>query len=195
MFYIENDTVIGVLCDWDLAEKRIPGQAFKSRRCGTPTFMAIDMLASRYPEHEYRHDLESFYWVLVWFVLNHNPVTGQCTDIAEWSYGSSEGHAESLLDIAMNKAEFIDVHQGLDPILMEHIQPCYVQMIPLITSLTGLFLAERLMAYRQRGLYGLSPDSENALRSHFWETQAAMQTLGGLRLGYSSFMEAVEDAW
>ncbi|KAK7690101.1 hypothetical protein QCA50_006747 [Cerrena zonata] len=196
MFYIENGTAIGVLCDWELAEKRLSGQVFKSRRCGTPTFMAIDMLASDRPEHEYRHDLESFYWVLVWFIITHNPITRECADINEWSF---DGQPGALSDIAMNKAEFIDVHQGFDPDLMTFIQPCYVQLIPMITSLASLFLAERLMTFRdpqrRRGMFGLSAASEEALYTHFWGTDDALQTLGGLRVEYPMFMQAVEDAW
>ena len=38
---------------------------------GTLYFMAIDLLSTDEVVHELRHDLESFFWVLVWIVLRH----------------------------------------------------------------------------------------------------------------------------
>ena len=196
MFYIEGNTVIGVLCDWDLAEKKVVGQKFVSPRCGTPTYMALDLLACGEFEHEYRHDLESFYWVFVWFIINHNPSTRQFTTIAEWTCGTDEGESESLLELAMHKAEFIDVYQGYHPVLMEQMQSCYAQLIPIVMNLSGLFLAERMVTYRRSGLYGLGPASQAALDENYWRSShVAVEDLCGVRIDFSMFMEAVDDAW
>ncbi|CAL1698347.1 unnamed protein product [Somion occarium] len=54
-------------------------------RTGTGPFMALDLLASdRNPTHLYRHDLESFFWVLVWFVATHNPIAHTLGRINQW---------------------------------------------------------------------------------------------------------------
>lgn len=60
----------GVLNDWDLAtneESRHDG----SERMGTLPFMAQELLDSihwKLPiEHLYRHDLEAFYSILIWY--------------------------------------------------------------------------------------------------------------------------------
>ncbi|CAL1698362.1 unnamed protein product [Somion occarium] len=54
-------------------------------RTGTGPFMAMDLLApGPAPTHLYRHDLESFFWVLVWFVATHNPIAHTLGRIDEW---------------------------------------------------------------------------------------------------------------
>lgn len=136
MFYRPSkDIVVGVLCDWDLSERKeaigeddplsidpdayqsmmkrvdtpsnllkdsashVPGvvaaeedsgdkaaQMRKARyRTGTGPFMALDLLASGpAPAHLYRHDLESFFWVLVYFVATHNPERHTLGFISQW---------------------------------------------------------------------------------------------------------------
>ncbi|OCH84537.1 hypothetical protein OBBRIDRAFT_696665, partial [Obba rivulosa] len=88
MFYrdVARNSVIGVLCDWDLANKKdllgpdfLTSEELRRReakyRTGTGPFMAIELLneprreagVDLTPNHQYRHDLESFFYVLVWF--------------------------------------------------------------------------------------------------------------------------------
>ncbi|RDB14858.1 hypothetical protein Hypma_016351 [Hypsizygus marmoreus] len=60
-----------VLNDFDLATLRNPGTGANLQHCGTVQFMAIDLLRSGNKiRHLYRHDLESFIWVLIWVVFN-----------------------------------------------------------------------------------------------------------------------------
>ncbi|KAI0750194.1 hypothetical protein C8Q80DRAFT_1166551 [Daedaleopsis nitida] len=40
-------------------------------RTGTYYFMAVELLSCKHCAHEVWHDLESFYWVLLWVVLRH----------------------------------------------------------------------------------------------------------------------------
>lgn len=58
----------GVLCDFDLAALRDEFQ-IHGERMGTVPYMAIDLLEKEYFEgsvkRRYRHDVESFIWVLV----------------------------------------------------------------------------------------------------------------------------------
>ncbi|TCD68350.1 hypothetical protein EIP91_010988 [Steccherinum ochraceum] len=148
MFYYEPDgSVVGVLCDWDLAKevldshvttevitddllmsnlvfltdveksgdvpaaseeradasapaqssnKPVIGSAAEDAgsvlgqerryRTGTGPFMALDILTYGItPQHLYRHDLESFFWMLVWFVATFKPDENDFGWIHEWS--------------------------------------------------------------------------------------------------------------
>lgn len=72
-----TNRVIGVLNDWDLA---IPVNRSEYKfekptsyhRTGTATFMSIELLEdeNRTIPHLYRHDLESFMWILIWCAFN-----------------------------------------------------------------------------------------------------------------------------
>ncbi|KAM3556916.1 hypothetical protein ARSEF4850_005304 [Beauveria asiatica] len=54
----------GMLIDLDLAKERDSGPSGARHRTGTMQFMAIEVL--RGVNHTYRHDLESFFYVLIW---------------------------------------------------------------------------------------------------------------------------------
>lgn len=70
MFRVKDDQKIGVPNDWDLATTIDATKHSLLERTGTIPFMALDLLAS--PgisgsiEHMYRHDLEAFFWILIW---------------------------------------------------------------------------------------------------------------------------------
>lgn len=67
----ENTTgrVVGVLNDFDLVSYRkhvaetVPSSA---QRTGTRPFMAIELLEDSPPIHDFRHDLESLFYVMLW---------------------------------------------------------------------------------------------------------------------------------
>ncbi len=54
----------GMLIDLDLTKERDSGPSGVRHRTGTMQFMAIEVL--RGVDHTYRHDLESFFYVLLW---------------------------------------------------------------------------------------------------------------------------------
>ena len=54
----------GMLIDLDLAKVRDSGPSGARHRTGTMQFMAVEVL--RKADHTYRHDLESFFYVLLW---------------------------------------------------------------------------------------------------------------------------------
>lgn len=56
--------IYGALNDWDLSSLDVPNRTIEHERTGTIPFMAIELLSSS-PVHLYRHDLESFFWLLV----------------------------------------------------------------------------------------------------------------------------------
>ncbi|KAG1729432.1 hypothetical protein EDB19DRAFT_1743436 [Suillus lakei] len=75
MCYKKDGRWIGVLNDYDLSSLNINAGPTGNERTGTVPFMALDLLT---PEgqrgevaHLYRHDLESFVWVLVWVCLRY----------------------------------------------------------------------------------------------------------------------------
>ncbi|KAM3552429.1 hypothetical protein ARSEF4850_007390 [Beauveria asiatica] len=60
----QADGFKGMLIDLDLAKERDSGPSGARHQTGTVQFMAIEVL--RGVDHTYRHDLESFFYVLIW---------------------------------------------------------------------------------------------------------------------------------
>jgi hypothetical protein len=82
MFYFFRDSsgqdvVVGVLNDYDLSSLK-KGPTGRERT-GTVPFMALDLLKEKATagkvEHLYRHDAESFIWVLTWVSLRYEDGT------------------------------------------------------------------------------------------------------------------------
>ncbi|KAG1744146.1 uncharacterized protein EDB91DRAFT_1221026 [Suillus paluster] len=76
MFYkTDKGVLIGVLNDFDLSSLATRQGPQGNERTGTVPFMALDLLSPEGQrgevEHLYRHDLESFVWVLVWVCLRY----------------------------------------------------------------------------------------------------------------------------
>lgn len=71
-----NGVIIGILNDYDLAiilndDKSLPPPSSK-HRTGTAPFMAYELLSAKGSiAHLYRHDLESFLYVLVWTAMGY----------------------------------------------------------------------------------------------------------------------------
>jgi serine/threonine protein kinase len=109
------DGFSGMLIDLDLAKEVGAGRSGARHQTGTMEFMAIEVL--RNVAHTYRHDLESFFYVLLWMCarrawerefqcrLKDQPkksrltkwYTGNYNDIAEAKRGYM--HADGLEDI------------------------------------------------------------------------------------------------
>jgi len=70
-------------------------------RTGTGPFMAIDLLSSgRTLHHRYRHDLESFFFVLAYFCAVFKPSDHKLEKLPQWE-------AADLLQIGANKRRFV----------------------------------------------------------------------------------------
>ncbi len=70
MFHRFHGKVYGVLVDFDNALDLATPTAPNEWHSGTKPFMAVDRLKSKPPPHIYRHDLESFYYVLLWAAIH-----------------------------------------------------------------------------------------------------------------------------
>lgn len=97
-----SDHSQGVLVDLDMAQlvdtRQRPNSPYSVSRgaalaaCGTGAFRALDLLRGASPPQPlYRHDLESFFYVLVWLVTQHEngrPVVPPYMDVSGWCLGS-----------------------------------------------------------------------------------------------------------
>ncbi|KAI0925150.1 hypothetical protein AcW2_005832 [Taiwanofungus camphoratus] len=87
----------------------LPGKAAKEEshkrprcRSGTGPFIALELLSvGRVPLHQYRYDLESFFFVLAWVCAVFDPVQHTFGHFPDWE-------CPKLSDIGSNKASFIN---------------------------------------------------------------------------------------
>ena len=88
-------------------------------RTGTGPFMAMDLLQEGNPPiHLYRHDLESFFWVLAYFVITHNPTQHTIGCIKQWT-------SRNLISVGMAKASFLSSPSTQD-FIAARMDPQYV---------------------------------------------------------------------
>ncbi|KAJ6586748.1 hypothetical protein B0H10DRAFT_2442670 [Mycena sp. CBHHK59/15] len=86
MFHEIDGKVYGVLNDFDLALRLNDEPPSTSKqRTGTKSYMAIDLLVPEPPYHLYRHDLESFLYVLVFLTCQIEGST-----LADWEHLAME---------------------------------------------------------------------------------------------------------
>jgi len=134
--------VIGMLIDLDLAKELGSGRSGARCRTGTMEFMAIEVLLN--VDHTYRHDLESFFYVLIW----------QCARRGwgeEWPKKSllTKWYTDSYREIASAKRGNMYV-DGFEDIL-EEFPPHFDCVKPLCRELRGI-----LFPYRE-GLFVGTP--------------------------------------
>ncbi|KAI3340362.1 serine/threonine-protein kinase Sgk2 [Ustulina deusta] len=117
----------GMLIDLDLAKIRDSGPSGARHQTGTMQFMAVEVL--RKTDHTYRHDLESFFYVLLWMCARQSWRNGFARGekppkesvLRRWEIGSFK-------NIARTKAGDMTV-DGLEGIITEfpgifnHVQP------------------------------------------------------------------------
>lgn len=142
MFRRVNGKLYGVVNDWDYAvmehtdEK--PPPASMKKRTGTPPFMAIDLL--RAPDslciHYYRHDLESFFWILLWCML-HMDLAGNLLPTKEGFSGWVDANME---EVAMNKYNFLRTDIVFTTIYKTAIQEAFKPLLPVLVTLHQMFL-------------------------------------------------------
>ncbi|THH17571.1 hypothetical protein EUX98_g9103 [Antrodiella citrinella] len=139
--------VVGVLADWDFAEEQTdePVKAEDKRmayeagpdsarhqevqkrqkakyRTGTGPFRSFELLClSPPPAHLYRHDLESFFWVLAWFCAVFDPILHTVGFVPAW-------HQSHLKSVGLAKREFLEVDSEFDRVCSK-THPTYKPVI------------------------------------------------------------------
>jgi hypothetical protein len=71
LMYDKDNENRGILNDYDLAHLNGQQRPSCTERTGTMPFMALDLLADGKIERRYRHDCESFAWVLLWICCRY----------------------------------------------------------------------------------------------------------------------------
>ncbi|KAI0641971.1 hypothetical protein C8Q79DRAFT_265404 [Trametes meyenii] len=103
--------------------------ASQKERTGTYYFMAIEMLNVPEIIHNTHHDLESFYWVLLWVVVRHtNHGQGEdiCNDVFKYgndkdSANAKRGWLESVVFDIPDNQPLSYLLKELTPLVLEHI--------------------------------------------------------------------------
>ncbi|KAH8755101.1 kinase-like domain-containing protein, partial [Diaporthe sp. PMI_573] len=132
----KTDGFRGMLIDLDLAKELGSGRSGARCRTGTMEFMAIEVLLGI--SHTYRHDLESFFYVLIWQCVRrgweflNKPVDHSNSKLRAWYTGNYEDIANAKLG-HMIKAE----NKGFGFILRE-FPPEFDCVKPLCRELRGI---------------------------------------------------------
>ncbi|CCM01669.1 uncharacterized protein FIBRA_03732 [Fibroporia radiculosa] len=99
-------------------------------RTGTGPFMAVDLLTpGRVPYHRYRHDLESFFFVLAYVCITFQPEEHTFGPLSEWE-------DSNIFTIGYNKRAFLinvpthmrlidRVHPDFQPLLRDWLKPLW----------------------------------------------------------------------
>ncbi|KAF5383673.1 hypothetical protein D9615_003853 [Tricholomella constricta] len=185
MFKRTDDTsdgkIKGILNDWDMAsgveanDEILPSTA--THRTGTIPFMAIDLLVvnRRPPPHLFRHDLESFFYILIWaaFYYDFDKKERRSTEpstqppLERWNNADLKGCANSKMAFLFNS---IAREQ-----LLALVPPENQSLLPWMRSVWLLFSKANVV----RGTNFDTPEAG-------WDDK----TLGGF-LTFEKFMEAL----
>lgn len=123
----------GILIDLDSAIELTEGVEPEPDITGTRPFMAIGVLRSEY--HTYRHDLESFLYVLLWTIItNHTDNPPEESKLRQWSSGDWD-------ELALRKSLDMD-QDGFQTILGE-FPPEFHSLKPIAESLRQILLPLR----------------------------------------------------
>ncbi|KAI2622580.1 serine/threonine-protein kinase Sgk2 [Hypoxylon sp. NC1633] len=129
----------GMLIDLDLAKVRDSGPSGARHQTGTMQFMAVEVL--RKVDHTYRHDLESFFYVLLWMCARQSWSNGFTREekapkeslFRKWEIGTFQ-------DIAQMKIGNMTVN-GLEGIMGEFPEPLDI-VKPLCLKLRSILFGD-----------------------------------------------------
>ncbi|KAA1470073.1 hypothetical protein DENSPDRAFT_870715 [Dentipellis sp. KUC8613] len=108
MFHRDTDGgVCGVLNDWDMAldlKTQAPSRK-PTDPIGTTPFMALELLTEEPSTHRYRHDLESFVYILIWCTiqlgLDGRLLRPRHPALADWCHGDWAANGRAKLSALM----------------------------------------------------------------------------------------------
>ena len=133
----DSNSAKGVVNDWDMASHLgDKGEVLTStarHRTGTLPFMACDLLVNKPPVNIYRHDLESFFYILIWaavhFDIKNKKRLPTHPDLQEWDDDSIKivGGAKAWFFFAYARAEatFFHVRDEFSDVLDSWIIPLW----------------------------------------------------------------------
>ena len=148
----KKDGFHGMLIDLDLAKELGSGRSGARCRTGTMEFMAIEVLLGI--AHTYRHDLESFFYVLIWLCGCRGwDFAGRTKDRPEDSI-LIDWYTGTFRNIATAKRGHMQI-DGFEVILDEFPQPEFDYIKPLCKELRGI-----LFPYREGLFVGTPRDPE-----------------------------------
>jgi hypothetical protein len=137
MFKRHRNRVKGILNDWDMASLvdengEVPPSA-ASYATGTIPFMAYDLLGTGPPAHLYRHDLESFMYILIWAAVHYDFAAKQKLPIdsclAGWNnknrHLARQAKSTFLFEPSGTSTIFQRVREDFQPILKRWIMPLH----------------------------------------------------------------------
>ncbi|KAG6238245.1 hypothetical protein E4U24_007204 [Claviceps purpurea] len=107
-------------------------------KTGTRAFMAIGLLQGE--EHSFLHDLESFFWVLLWICIHYGK-SGKDSRTSprfdKWNYLND-------LDLLVHKQRVIFSHNDFIEFAKREFMPYYKPLIPYVVQLRGVlaYIAE-----------------------------------------------------
>ncbi|KAF9060933.1 hypothetical protein BDP27DRAFT_1491029 [Rhodocollybia butyracea] len=175
---LEDGSVVGVLSDWDLSspvDDHGSIAPLNSERTGTYPFLAADLLTDTPPEHLYRHDLESFFYVLIWLGL-HYSLNGEALptvhpEVKAWDDDDCHDSAQK------DKRRMFISHSGVED-FCEEFNPSFAPLVDqwIIPLHTKVFHPAFLR--KEEFKYGSDPTEYDDI------------TLDGL-LTFENFMEAI----
>ncbi|KAG5640981.1 hypothetical protein DXG03_006462 [Asterophora parasitica] len=142
MFKIgDDDQVRGILNDWDMAawvddNDEIP-LSTTQHRTGTLPFMAIDLLAEKPPAHLYRHDLESFFYILIWAAFHYDFKNKTRESIHP---AVQNWHSLNMVLVRSSKQNLILSNESVEfKMLIRQIPPRCQALVPWIRAIWRLF--------------------------------------------------------
>ncbi|KAG6828054.1 hypothetical protein H0H92_009515 [Tricholoma furcatifolium] len=163
----------GILNDWDMASfvddnNEIP-LSHATHRTGTVPFMARDLLTKTPPAHLYRHDLESFFYILVWVAVHYD----FSRNIRDKSRAlQKKWDREDLDDVRSEKMSFISNFRRKEEIF-DLVPPISEALRPWLQALWVLFHDAQLAEEKN------------------WENPHWDKNISGGQLTFTTFMAAL----
>jgi hypothetical protein len=125
----DNQSWASFLIDLDLAIKeQREGVSGARGKTGTRAFMAIGVLLGE--KHSFRHDLESFFWVLFWICVHYNG-PGKSVGTTEfecWNYENTTKLADLKSGLVAREQHFLNR-------ITETFTPYYRSLVPWVNRL------------------------------------------------------------
>ncbi|OJD11578.1 hypothetical protein AJ78_07680 [Emergomyces pasteurianus Ep9510] len=150
----------GMLIDLDLAKEVGSGRSGARHQTGTMEFMAIEVLLNI--DHTYRHDLESFFYVLIWQCAHHGwqfkpPHTSHQLQERPKSSMLKKWYTGNYEEIATYKRGNMEAG-GFERILMKEFPPWFDWVKPLCRTIRRI-----LFPHGEEGLIVGTPQDPKRL--------------------------------